>query len=133
MMLATAQPFVLPPAPLHAKLPTSVSMGSLWTRTSRLREVWAVVQEIGAWQGIAFAPNQNGLDLLLNRVKLGRLGFNGRLDFLFRPGIAELLVAEGMADRDPTRPGEDQVGVDVRTSADVDRAVSLLRFAYLIL
>jgi len=93
-----------------------------------LKEMWDVVQAVGAWPGIAIATDPNGLCVVLRGVTLGHLRWNGRIDLPFTPELGDRLVAEQMATRDPE---SDRVVIDVRTGADVDRAVWLLRLAYL--
>jgi hypothetical protein len=96
-----------------------------------LKEVWGVVQAVADWPDIAVAPDHGGLCLSLRGVTLGHVRWNGRIDLPFGPEIRDRLVAEEMASPDPERPGTDRVVFDVRTLADVDRAVWLLRLAYL--
>jgi hypothetical protein len=107
------------------------TMAWLWSRTSKLKEVWGVVQAVGAWPGVAIAPDCSGVCLVLRGVVLGHIRWNGRIDLPFGPEVGDRLVAEEMASRDPDQAGTNQVVFDVRTVADVDRAVWLLRLAYL--
>ena len=94
-------------------------------------EVWGVVQAVEAWPGVQIAPNRSGLCLRLSGVTLGHLRWSGRIDLPFGPEARDRLLAEEMARRDPDQPDTDGVVFDVRTVADVDRAVWLLRLAYL--
>lgn len=103
----------------------------LWSRTSTLKEVWAVVQAVEAWPGVQIAPDRSGLCLMLSGVTLGHLRWGGRIDLPFGPEAQDRLLAEELARRDPEQPETDGVVFDVRTMADVDRAVWLLRLAYL--
>lgn len=98
-----------------------------------LKEVWDVVQEVGAWSGVAIVPDGSGLclGLALSGVMLGHVRWNGRIDLPFAPEIRDRLVAEEMASCDPDEPDASRVVFVVRTMADVDRAVWLLRLAYL--
>ena len=50
---------------------------------------------------------------------------------LFRDGLSPWESCADLASRDPDQPGTGRVVFDVRRSADVDRAVWLLRLAYL--
>jgi hypothetical protein len=120
-------------APRGAQLAPSMALAPIWSRTSRLKEVWAIVQEIGTWQGVAFAPLQNGLEVILDHVKLGRLSWSGRLDLPFAAHVADRLVAEGFGDRVSTWPESERLVLQIRTADDVDRALCLLRLAYLVL
>jgi luciferase-like monooxygenase len=98
-----------------------------------LREYWDLVQAVGVWPGAAIAQDRNGLRITLNGVKLGCLDWNGRLVLAFRREVRQALMAENMATVDPGLPDKNQIVLDVRTAADVNRAVALLRLAYLIL
>ena len=96
-----------------------------------VKEVWDVVQEVGAWPDVVVTTDLSGLCLTLGGAMLGHLRWNGRIDLPFGPEIRDRLVAEEMASRDPDQPDACRVVFVVRTMADVDRAVWLLRLAYL--
>jgi hypothetical protein len=96
-----------------------------------LQEVWDVVQAARAWPGVAIKPGRGGLCLSIGAVTLGHLRWNGRIDLPFGPEVGDRLVAEGMATRDLDPPDQGRVVFDVRGSDDVDRAIWLLRLAYL--
>ena len=96
-----------------------------------MKEVWQVVQAIRSWQGVAIETDGAGLSFMASGATLGHLHWNGRLDLPFGAELGDRLVAEEMASRDPDQPGTGRVVFDVRRSADVDRAVWLLRLAYL--
>src|SRR5207248_1181073 len=118
--------------PLPEAFPkASEEMASLWSRTSMLQEVWDVVQAARTWPGVAIKPDRGGLCLSIGGVALGHLRWNGRIDLPFGPELGDRLVAEGMATRDFNRPDQGRVVFDVRGGADVDRAIWLLRLAYL--
>jgi len=106
-------------------------MAYLSSRTSLLKEVWGVVQAVGAWPGVAITPDRSGLCITLRGVALGHVRWSGRIDLPFRPEVADQLVADEMVNRDPDSSDTDRIVFDVRTEADVDRAVELLRLAYL--
>jgi hypothetical protein len=110
--------------------PAPVALARLWSRTSKLKELWVVMQAIGAWPGISIIPDRDGLNLSLHGQKLGDLRWNGRVDLPFPPEVGNRLVAEGMADHAPGLFGSGCVAFDVRTLADTNRAVWLLRLAY---
>jgi len=107
-------------------------MASLWSRSSLMKEFWDVVQAVGTWPGAAITRDRNGLCLTLNDVKLGHLDWGGRLVLSFGPEMRDKLLAEKMANRDRNQPDTGRAIVDIRTADDVDRALWLLRFAYLI-
>lgn len=110
----------------------AAEMGAwLWARSSMLKPVWGLVQAISDWPGIVIAPDRKGMCLKLRGVVLGELRWNGRIDLPFGQAMRDRLVAEGMAARDPDQIDTERVVFDVRTLADVDHAVWLLRLAYL--
>jgi hypothetical protein len=103
----------------------------LWARTGKLQQVWDVVAAISAWPDIVIAADRDGLCLRLRGVVLGQLRWNGRIDVPFTPEMRDRLIAEGMAARDPDEIDAERVVFAVRSTADVDHAIWLLRLAYL--
>ena len=97
-----------------------------------LKEVREIVEAVAAWPEVRITPGRTGLCLTLGNVTLGRLRWNGRIDLPFGPNVLSPLMAEWMVDRDPDQPDSERAVFDVRGMADVDRAIWLLRFAYLI-
>jgi hypothetical protein len=106
-------------------------MAQLWSRTGMLNEVWRVIQQVSAWPGIVISPDGNGLCLTLFGVMLGHLDWSGRLDLPFEAEVSDELLEEKMVQRDPDHPESTRVIFDIRNLADADRAVWLLRLAYL--
>ena len=104
----------------------------LWSRTGRLKEAWDVVRALGNWQAAEIRPDRGGLRLTLGDVTLGHLLWNGRIDLPFGPQAAEQLVAEEMASRDPGESHTVRVVFDIQSADDVNHALWLFRFAYLI-
>jgi hypothetical protein len=96
-----------------------------------LKEAWELVQAIRDWPGIAIVPDRRGLCFALQDVTLGHLRWDGRLDLPFGPEVRDRLIAEEMGTLDPDRPDSGRLVFDVRTTGDVDRAVWLLRLAFL--
>ena len=96
-----------------------------------LKEFWDVVQAVGTWPGAAITRDRRGLCLRLNTVTLGHLDWDGRLVLPFAPLMRDEIVAGRMATRDPEQADTGYATFEVRTAKDVDRALSLLRFAYL--
>jgi luciferase-like monooxygenase len=107
------------------------AMAAIWSRTSMLKEFWELVQAVGTWPGAVITRDRSGLCLTLNGVNLGHLDWDGRLVLPFEPEMQNELVAEKMANREPDYPNGGHAIIDVRTADDVDRALWLLRFAYL--
>jgi hypothetical protein len=117
------------PSPQWMPAPSAV-MGRLWSRTSKLKVVWDVTHAIGDWRGVTFAPGRSGLSISLSGVTLGHLDWNGRLDLPFGPEVSGFLVEEGMAELDASALC---VMLNIQSAADIDRAICLLRLAYLIM
>jgi hypothetical protein len=103
----------------------------LWSRSGMLRQVFEVVQVVRSWPGVMLRRDRNGLCLALGEVVLGHLRWDGRIELPFAPETANRLVTEDMVRFDPGHPGTDRVVFDIRSAADVDRAVWLLRLSYL--
>jgi hypothetical protein len=114
--------FVMPPAATPAYL---------WSHTPRLKQVLDVMRALEAWPDATIVADRSGLCISLRGVRLGHLHWNGRLDLPLGPEIRDRLVAEMMAIRSHDDPDDGHVVFDVRTAADVDHAVWLLRRAYL--
>jgi hypothetical protein len=107
------------------------AMAALW-RPSMLKEFWDVVQTVGTWSGAAIMRDRSGVCLSLNGVRLGHLNWNGRLVLPFGPEIRDELVAPRTANLDPDPADIGRSIFHVQTAADVNRALFLFRFAYLI-
>jgi hypothetical protein len=106
-------------------------MAALWSRTSMLKEIWAIVQRVQTWSGAKITPTHGGLCLAVRRVRLGFLHWNGRIDLPFGPQANRQIMRAWNAGDEGD--GHAVPGVfEVREMADVDRAVWLLRLAYLI-
>jgi hypothetical protein len=118
---------------LQVVFPAKASLACLWSRTNKLKEITDVLYAAGLWSGMEYEPDSRGICIARNGATLGLLHWNGRLDLSCWREVAEQLVAEEMASRDPQQPDTGGVVFDVRTSADVDRALWLLRLAYLTL
>ena len=118
------------PTPEALGTPPS-AMAFVLSRTSMLKEVWEVLHAVSDWPEMAIAPGRGGMCLSLRGVTLGHLRWDGRLDLPFDSEVRDRLVAEEMAIPDPDHPKSGRLIFDVRTLRDVDRAVWLLRLAYL--
>src|ERR1700722_3053765 len=105
---------------------------ALWNQTSLFKEFWDVVQAVGSWTGARITRDRNGLSLTLNGVNLGHLDWDGRLVLPFKPEIRDELVGTKIPRRIAHHPETGRSMFDVRSAADVDRALLLLRFAFLI-
>ena len=99
----------------------------LWTRTSKVREVWDILRATRLWPDIVIAPDPSGLCFAANGYSLAHLGWDGRLDLPFGQEVVDEAAA-----METSAGKSDRAVFQVHTSADVDVAVKLLRLAYLI-
>jgi hypothetical protein len=103
-------------------------MPFVWTRTSKVTEVWDIVRATRLWPDVAITADSTGLCFSVTGNSMGHLNWEGRLDLPFAPTVLdELMAAE--------QPGAGNPGrtvFQVQTDADVDGAVRLLRLSYLI-
>jgi hypothetical protein len=97
-----------------------------------LKEFWDVVQTVGTWSDTAITRDRRGLCLMLNDVKIGHLEWDGRLVLPFGPEMRDELAIPGTGDLDPDPTDASRSIFNIRTAADVNRALWLLRSAYLI-
>lgn len=103
----------------------------LWSRTDMVSEIWHVVQTVAAWDGAEIQPDSSGLCLKLRGVTIGHLGWQGRIDLPFGAQMRDQIRAERIAGLYTYQRGTDRLAFDLRTPADVDRALWLLRLAFL--
>src|SRR5438552_15093516 len=85
--IARDPPQTLPPAP-------SATMARLWSRGSSLNEIWQVIDAIGQWPDVMIMPDRSGLCVSLNRVVLGHLRWNGRIELPFGSQLRGRLMPE---------------------------------------
>ena len=125
------QPEVFRDPPQRMPEAPPATMAFLWSRTNLLGQVWQVVRAVREWPGVTIGPDCSGLCFGLGDVLLGHLHWNGRLDMSFGPAVRDRLIAEDLAAPDPDHPASERLVFDVRTLADADRAIWLLRLAYI--
>src|SRR4051812_33532074 len=104
----------------------------VWSRTGLLQQIQQLLQAARGWPDVVFQPDYRGLQFLAGDQALGHLRWDGRLAVPFPAELGERLVAEGMAARDPDDRRRDRVLWIVRSRMDLDRAIWLLRLAYLL-
>jgi hypothetical protein len=90
------------------------------------------VQTVGTWAGARITRDRGGLGLTLNGANLGHLDWDGRLVLPFKPEIRDELVAKKISHHVVDHPENGRSIFDIQNAPDVDRALLLLRFAYLI-
>jgi hypothetical protein len=104
----------------------------LWSRTRWLGEIEDVLKAAGSWRDMAIRRDRCGVQFVIGDATLGHLRWDGRLDVAFPSALCKRLVAEGMAALDPDDSRAVGIVWIVRTVADVERALWLLRMAFLI-
>jgi hypothetical protein len=109
----------------------AAAMARLWGRTSTLREIWDLILTVERWPDVAVAADGNGLCFTVGGATIAHVRWNGRTELPFTPDLRDRLVAEEMANRDPDDPDAEHVVFNVRSAADFDHAIWLLRIAYL--
>jgi hypothetical protein len=110
---------VLPAPPAHLPF--------LWTRTSKLKEVWDIVRATRLWPNVVITADRTGLCFAVTGFSLAHLNWDGRLDLPFRSTVLNEVVGAEADDRD-----SDRTVFQIQTESDVDSALRLLRLAYLI-
>jgi hypothetical protein len=103
----------------------------LWSRTSALKELFDLLEELRTWPGVRIRHGHDGIWLSVERRVLAHVDWNGRIDFQPRPGVGARPKAQQMG-RDISLPSHARrVVFLIRTSSEVRRALGLLRAAYL--
>lgn len=110
-------------------LPTAKT-GYRWSRTRLLNEIEQVLRAVAAWPGLVVHSNRDELQFVAGTSTVGQLRWDGRLDVLVPTELRDRLLVEAMAARDPHPSRSDRVVWIVRTHDDVQRAIWLLRPAY---
>ena len=105
---------------------------NLANRTNRLNEIDMVLEEIETWPGLVIKAQRNGLQLVVRGAPLGYLRWDGRLELPFPADIGDRLVGEEMAVPASDQSESERLVWIVRSPADVERAVWLLRLSYLL-
>ena len=84
-----------------------------------------------ALPGVAASPHRfGGTEYRLDRREVGHVHGDSLVDVPFTKNIREELVASGRAERHHILPDSVWVSVYLRESADVERAIELLRYSY---
>ena len=84
-----------------------------------------------ALPGVTSSPHRfGGTEYRLERREIGHVHGDSLVDIPFTKKIREELVGAGKAERHHILPDSGWVSVFLRESADVDRAIELLRYSY---
>jgi len=102
-----------------------------WSRTRFLNEFEQLITAVADWPGMMIHSNRDELQFVAGNSTVAQLRWNGRLDVLVPSELTDRLIVEAMAARDPHPSRNDRVVWTVRTHDDVQRAVWLLRLAYI--
>lgn len=113
-------------------LTQAATAGALWSSTGIPKEIREILHAVAAWPEVWITPSRNGVCVTLGNMTLGHLNWDGRIDLPFGPDVLRPMMAEWMVQ--PGRGKLDGGGAvfEVRAMGDVERAVWLLRLAYLI-
>src|SRR4051794_27911154 len=121
-----------PSLPDSSTLPGGgVNYGFLWCRTRLVNEIGQVLHLIQAWRGVAVHCTCQGVEAAVGGVPFVDMRWDGRLVALFHRELHDHLPAEQLLECRPGEPCSDRIEWVVRKPEDVDRAVWLLRLAYL--
>ena len=83
------------------------------------------------WQGIKAVPHRfGGAEYRLGDREIGHVHGNRVVDIPFAKSVRDAVIAEGRAEKHQILPESGWVSVFLREAPDVERAISLLRFAY---
>lgn len=118
--------------PIPGQWSSRTGTNLLWTRTSKLKEVWGVVRTLRSWPDVSIRPDSAGLCFAIKDLSVGHLRWDGQLDLPFGAEVLAGIVPQGTVIRDPDLPQLDWVVFQIRTDEDVQLAVWLLRLSYLI-
>lgn len=88
-------------------------------------------QAVTAWPGVtAHAHRFGGTEYRLGRRELGHVHGDSLADFPFPRAVRDELVMAGEAMPHHVQPESGWVSVPIRTPADIDRVLGLLRRSY---
>jgi hypothetical protein len=81
--------------------------------------------------GVSSRPHRfGGTEYRLARREIGHVHGDHLVDIPFTKKIREELVAEGKAERHHILPDSGWVSISLRQTADLERAIGLLRFSF---
>src|SRR3954466_2800570 len=77
------------------------TLSYLWSHMTSVKEVWRVVQVVGAWPGVTITPNRSGLCIALGGVVLGHMRWTGKIDLRFAPDVGDRLMSDELSGSQP--------------------------------
>ncbi|WP_254536178.1 luciferase domain-containing protein [Halomarina litorea] len=105
---------------------------SIDTESDASSRIEAVVAAVSEWPGISLVEGRSGgRTVRLGPREIGTLRYAGTLTITYPVVLHEALVDAGWAAPDPLAPVSGRTVFRVRSGADIERALSLLRVSYL--
>jgi hypothetical protein len=90
-----------------------------------------ILNEVQSWPDIVPYPHRfGGVEFRLGKREIGHLHGNSLLDVPFPVKVKEELIAAGEAEQHHVLPESGWISFRIRTSADVEHAVDLLRRSF---
>ena len=97
-----------------------------------MTKVKKLEQEISSWQGISIHPHRfGGREFLFGKAEVGHVHIGGIVDIPFPRSIRDALLAEGLAAEHQWVPNSGWITFRIRSEADFDHALWLMRLSYL--
>lgn len=91
----------------------------------------SIRQTLLTWEGVEALPHRfGGIEFQLQKRELGHIHGDHVLDIPFPKKVRDELVAAGMAEPHHLLPDTGWISFYLRESADVERAIALLRRSY---
>lgn len=87
-----------------------------------------ICDAVGRWDDVTSAPHRyGGLEFRLGRREIGHIHRDSLVDIPFPKNLRDALVAAGEAEPHHILPDSGWVSIFLRSNADVERAIRLLR------
>lgn len=91
----------------------------------------AIRQTVLTWEGVEALPHRfGGIEYQLQKRELGHIHGDHMLDIPFPKKVRDELVVAGMAEPHHLLPDTGWISFYLRESADMERAIALLRRSY---
>jgi Luciferase len=91
-----------------------------------------IQQEAASWPGVTASPHRfGGVEFNLGKAEIGHIHRGGTLDIPLPLKIRDQLLREGLVEKHHFLPDSGWITFNVRSDADLPRAVWLLRLSYL--
>jgi hypothetical protein len=91
-----------------------------------------IEDEVSAWPNVTVHPHRfGGKEFRFGNAEIGHIHRNGTVDIPFPRAVHDALLEEGQAEEHRWVPNSGWTTFEVRSAADVNRAVGLMRISYL--